>query len=184
MNAKISVFVVCVEGIIYLLLLYRQKLLREEKVAGRRTFATFSSTTIQFFTIRKFFFRSNIIFHNSHLFLPATYRLRVLMDVPRLILLTLIAVWGQFFYREVRQTQFLSRLFKFHPIRFSSLFIKYLEKLHSPRLLSIWVNSKPPVYFLPPVYQSPQSMNFGRISSLLICIHQKIGNNYKVFNHF
>ena len=146
---------------------------------------------------RNSFFHNNIVFHNSQVFLPQQYNFpqfasfsssnlqtKGSMDVQRLILLTLIAVWGQFFYREVRQTQFLSRLFKFHPIRFSSLFIKYLEKLHSPRLLSIWVNSKPPVYFLPPVYQSPQSMNFGRISSLLICIHQKIGNNYKLFYHF
>ena len=32
-----------------------------------------------------FFFRSNIIFYDSHLFLPATYTLRVLIDVPPLV---------------------------------------------------------------------------------------------------
>ena len=32
-----------------------------------------------------FFFRNNIIFYDSHLFLPATYTLRVLIDVPPLI---------------------------------------------------------------------------------------------------
>ena len=31
--------------------------------------------------LRNFFLRNNIIFHNSHLFLPATYTLRVLIDV-------------------------------------------------------------------------------------------------------
>ena len=35
---------------------------------------------------RNFFFRSNIIFHNLHLFLPATYTLRVPIDVPLLII--------------------------------------------------------------------------------------------------
>ena len=32
---------------------------------------------------RNFFFRNNIIFHNSHLFLPSTYTL-VLINIPRL----------------------------------------------------------------------------------------------------
>ena len=35
---------------------------------------------------RNFFFRNNIIFHNLHLFLPATYTLKVLTDVPRLLI--------------------------------------------------------------------------------------------------
>ena len=47
-------------------LLYRQKLFRKEKVGWR-------------------IFRNNIIFHNSHLFLPTSYTLRFLIDVAPLI---------------------------------------------------------------------------------------------------
>ena len=32
-----------------------------------------------------FFFRNKIVFHNSHLLLPATYTLKVLIDIPLLI---------------------------------------------------------------------------------------------------
>ena len=35
---------------------------------------------------RNFFFRNSIIFYNSHLFLPATHILRVLIDVPHLLI--------------------------------------------------------------------------------------------------
>ena len=39
-----------------------------------------------------FFFRNNIIFYDSHLFLPATYTLRVLIDVPRLLIFLIFLV--------------------------------------------------------------------------------------------
>ena len=106
-----------------------------------------------------------------------------------LIFLSLIVVWGQFLYSEVRYTQFQvgcsnSTLSVFPP----SLSNFSTGSFYAPSgLLSIWVNSKPPVYSLSrPVYQSPQSMNFGRIlfSFLLICIQYKIRNNCKHFYHF
>ena len=55
-------------------LLYRQKLLREENVARK-----ISQLSQLFHNFHDFFF---IIFYNSHLFLPATYILGVLIDVP------------------------------------------------------------------------------------------------------
>ena len=135
-----------------------------------------------------FSFRKNIIFRNSHLFLPATYTLRFIIDVA-----PLINVWiffattplsfppallnpiphpfnifsnlfepnfffihidsytcktlsnlvnfpfsnsclGLIFTQRGQTDPILATLFNFHPIH------------HHPRLLSIWVNSKPPVY--------------------------------------
>ena len=59
-----------------------------------------------------------------------------------LIFLTLIVVWG-YFYTFIQRGQtdiILAKLFKFHPIRFSSSFIKYLEKFQPTHL------SPPPIY--------------------------------------
>ena len=153
-----------------------------------------------------FSFRKNIIFRNSHLFLPATYTLRVIIDVA-----PLINVWiffattplsfppallnpiphpfnifsnlfepnfffihidsytcktlsnlvnfpfsnsclGLVFTQRGQTDPILATFFKFHSIHFPSPFIKYQEKFHpnSLCLLSIWVNFKPNVYFLPP----------------------------------
>ena len=77
---------------------------------------------------RDFFLRNNIIFRNSHLFLPTTYTLRVLIDVPPIINFLI------FFAPPIS------------PAPYSN---------PPPRLLSIWVNSIPPVYSLPPPPLSP-----------------------------
>ena len=148
-----------------------------------------------------FFFRKNIIFCNSHLFLPATYTLRVIIDVAPLINVLIFfcnnpplipiphpcliffricssrifffihidsytcktlsnlvnfpfsnSCLGLVFTQRGQTDPILARFFKFHPIHFPSPFIKYQEKFHpnSLCLLSIWVNSKPNVYSLPP----------------------------------
>ena len=78
----------------------------------------------------------------------------------------------------------LAKLLKFHPICFSSSFIKYLEKFHSPSpcLLSIWVNSKLPVYFLPPPHPRQFKVflgNFGEQTTKAkilcsFCFHSKL----------
>ena len=129
---------------------------------------------------RNFFFRNNIIFHNSQLFLPQQYNFSqfasfssrnlyskvganffsfILTDTHArhyqilLIFLTLIVVWGLVSIWRDQTDPIFGRLFKFHPIHFSSPFIKYLEKKIStpfvystpfrPSLLSIWVYSLP-----------------------------------------
>ena len=107
-----------------------------------------------------FFFSNNIFFHNSHLFLPSTYTLRVLIDVPPLfdflIFFEFVRAKKNFFFIHIDwyTCKILSNLVsfpyfdsclglvfiwwgqtdpilaKFHPIRFSSPFIKYFEKFH------------------------------------------------------
>ena len=68
-----------------------------------------------------------------------------------LIFLTLIVVWGQFLYSEVRQTRF-SQVVQTPPyplfLPVSQIFGNIPPHLFIPRLrlLSIWVNSKFPVY--------------------------------------
>ena len=154
--------------------------LKAEIVAGRKSCAK-KILRRKSPNFRNFFFRNNVIFHNSQLFLPqqynlsqfasffpAIYTLRILTDVPQLTnfftsfalpspapysnppplpppphpmfiiftltdiharyyqilltFLTLIVVWVIFL-------PILATLLKLHPLRFSSPFIKYLEKV-------------------------------------------------------
>ena len=116
---------------------------------------------------RNFFFRNNIIFHNSQLFLPQQYNFSqfasfssrnlyskgsshffsfILTDTHArhyqilLIFLTLIVVWGLVSIWRDQTDPIFGRLFKFHPIHFSSPFIKYLEK----KISTPFVYSTPP----------------------------------------
>ena len=119
-----------------------------------------------------------------------------------IVFLTLIVVQGQILYRSDRPNfsqavQFPPYLFflpiyqifgKFH---LTCLFhhpsiIKYLCKFQTPCLFPSLPPPPPPRSPCPFVYQSSQSINFGRISFLFLLnyIHHKIGNNYKFFCHF
>ena len=131
---------------------------------------------------RNFFFRNSIIFHNSQLFLPQQYNFsqfasfssRNLYSKGSSQFFFIHIDWytcktlsnlvnfpyfnsclGVSFYMARSDRPNFCRLFKFHPIHFSSPFIKYLEKKNfdpirffhppsaPPPLLSIWVYSLP-----------------------------------------
>ena len=163
---------------VYYTILYRQKKLQEENVARK------ISQLSQLFLLQQYNFSQFALFSSCNLYSKGSSRHPLLINFliffvpsPRSLFQPSLFIIFSNLFKRGQTDPILAGLFKFHPIHFSSLFIKYLEKFHltclfrPPCLLSIWVNAKSLVYSL--VY-----------SFLLICIQHKIGNHYKLFYHF